>query len=217
MTDQYQFIGNESNGLLLKGSIPAGKAIELAGKDFHFATSNMEGCVRCALMVVQIDDITPWKLRLFKTSYPEAVWLLDFGNGEFMAVKAHTIPRMVNILRLFDNYNTVSGQMALSKEGDRATVNISSKDGRFNVELNGSIPGDTTLINKLWTRNKKGKYYRIPWGTSDCEVISRMNCEVTSGDLGAQVFGDQVVWDNDAVYFTNRTHLCGPSYAQEPL
>ncbi|OEH91566.1 hypothetical protein [Bacillus solimangrovi] len=216
---KYVYQGLETNGFFLKGSLPKEKAIELAGSDFSFQQVE-DNRVGCALMVVRIENMKPWNLPLVNIKYPEAAWLLDKGNGDYLAVKAQTPRSMLWILSMSDNYNTDVGDMSLSKNGENANIIVTSGENRFTVELDGSSENtkfDKTLINNLWTRNKKGKYYRIPWAPNEAESIYQMNCQITDDSLGKNVFGHEVIWNEKAIYFINRPHHCAPSYSDQPF
>ncbi|WP_335872964.1 hypothetical protein [Bacillus sp. 2205SS5-2] len=218
-SSKYAYQGLETNGFFLKGSLPKEKAIELAGSDFSFQQVE-ENRVSCALMVVTIENMKPWKIPLVNVKYPEAVWLLDKGNGNYLAVKAQTPLSMVGILSLSDNYNTDIGKMSLCKNGEKANVTVTSGQNNFTAELYGSSENtefDKTLINNLWTRNKKGKYYRIPWAPNEAEGIYQMNCQIIHDSLEKSVFGHEVIWNQKAIYFINRPHSCAPSHSDQPF
>ncbi|MDX8365605.1 hypothetical protein [Cytobacillus sp. IB215665] len=218
-SSKYAYQGLETNGFFLKGSLPKDKAIELAGRDFSFQQVE-DNRVGCALMVVRIENMKPWNIPLVNIKYPEAAWLLDKGNGDYLAVKAQTTLSMLPALSMSDNYNTDIGDISLNKNGENANVIVTSRKNSFTVELNEPSENtefDKTLINNLWTRNKKGKYYRIPWAPNEAEGIYQMNCQITDDSLGKNVFGHEVMWNEKAIYFINRRHSCAPSYADQPF
>ncbi len=212
----YAFRGMESNGFLLKGTISREAAIELAGGDFHFATSGSPNHVRCALLVVRIEQLSTWGIPIVRWTYPEAVWMLELGDHSFLAIKAHTPAYMLGALTLMDKYNTDRGSMTLSKRGDSGTVFVRSKQSAFSAGLKGVTQGEATLIKNLWTRNHNGKYYRIPWGDNQPANIYRMGCDVEDGTLGEKIFGKGIIWEKEAIYFTERAHQCAPAYPEYP-
>lgn len=215
MTD-YSFCGLEADGLLLRGDIPRDQALKLAGESLGFVRTEEETRVRCALLVVGIEDLSTWNIPLLRWTYPEAVWLLEFGEGAFLAVKAHTPAYMVPALSLMDKYNTDRGAIALSKTGDTASVSVTAGNTAMSLALADTLEGDTRLIEKLWTRSRSGNYYRIPWGNNQPEDVCRMRCEVRENSLGSSVFGPDVRWEGNAIYFLNRRHDCAPAYADTP-
>ncbi|WP_211826683.1 hypothetical protein [Kistimonas asteriae] len=214
---KYPFRGIESNGFLLKGTISQEKAIELAGNDFRFAQSESPNHVRCALLVVRIEQLTTWGIPIIRWTYPEAVWMLELSDNSFIAIKAHTPGYMLGALSLMDKYNTDIGSITLSKREDSATISVSSKQSIFTANLMGSAQGDTKLITNLWTRNHKGNYYRIPWGANEPASAYRMHCNVEDSSLGEKVFGKGIVWEDEAIYFIERVHQCAPAYSESPM
>ncbi|GFR71013.1 hypothetical protein ElyMa_003801800 [Elysia marginata] len=214
--DKYAFQGRESHGFLLKGTISHEKALALAGGEFNFATSDSPDHVRCALLVVRIEQLSTWGIPILRWTYPEAVWMLELCDNSFLAIKAHTPAYMLGALILMDKYNTDLGSMELSKTGDSATILVSTKTSKFSARLEGSTQGDTELISNLWTRNRNGRYYRIPWGNSKPTSVYRLNCNIEDSTLGDEVFGKDIVWDDEAIYFIERMHQCAPAYSESP-
>lgn len=213
----YSFCGMESNGLLLKASIPAAKALALAGKPLRFRyTAADKQQVRCALLVVRIENLSTWGIPLIRWTYPEAVWMIELENDDYLAVKAHTPAYMLPALALMDKYNTDLGAMQLKKVADSAEVTLSAGASRFAARLSAAIACDEPLISNLWTRSRGGKYYRIPWGPNKPLSMFRMQCELPSIELARTVFGDNTVWDEQAVFFIDRKHDCAPAYADSP-
>ncbi|GAA4650333.1 hypothetical protein GCM10023116_26160 [Kistimonas scapharcae] len=214
---KYSFTGIESNGFLLKGTIPQGKAIELAGDDFKFSKPEFSNDVRCALLVVRIEQLSTWGIPFIHWTYPEAVWMLELCDSSFLAIKAHTPAYMWGALSLMDKYNTDMGSMELSKTGDSATILVSAKKSKFSASLEGVTQGDTELISNLWTRNRNGKYYRIPWGDNKPTSVYRLYSKVEDNTLGNEIFGKDITWDDEAIYFIDRLHQCAPAYSESPI
>ncbi|MCV6614570.1 MAG: hypothetical protein OIF35_06300 [Cellvibrionaceae bacterium] len=218
----YAFRGLESNGLLLKGALPRQRAEQLAGAQFQFVRSPLAAdYVECALLVVRIEQLSTWGIPLLRWTYPEAVWMLALADGGYLAIKAHTPSYMLPALSLMDRYNTDRGAISLVKANEgsmnSAEVSVSSGQAQLLLKLSEAIAIDkAALVGNLWTRSRAGNYYRIPWGDNKPAQLYQMQCSIDTPGLDRQVFGADILWQGEAIYFIDRPHRCAPAFAQSP-
>ncbi len=207
----------ESQGIFLKGSIPAQQALNLTEEPLPFRyTDTSKARVNCALLVVQIDALKTWNIPLLKWSYPEAVWLLELDYG-YLAVAAQTPLKMVPALSFMDKYNTSIGQIEIANHDINAETSVHTNKARFSVVSHSPQPSEAKLISTLWTRSSRGKYYRIPWGDNTPQSTFLVDVAVKESALAEQVFGCQVMWHKQGIAFENRVHECAPAYKDHPM
>ncbi len=213
----FPFSGMEAQGLILAGSVPVHTAEVLSDGLFEpRPLPSAEHRIGAVLTILQMRDLKVRGLPGLRFHYPEALWniaVLADGKPADLTVRAHTNLMMRLPLAVFDKYNTDVCRIRLSLDGIKGKAVIKHRSGRaLAAEFTAAGPAqeEVPLIRTLYTRQKAGSFYHIPWGNTVPQQLLQAACTIQDRGLLDTIYGPS--WKLETAYFfSNRPHYCAPS------